>query len=95
MVCEALSEKQEARLKQLMASKRGGFMVVKRAFDETPFYVKDSDGTRVPIKVLNRHQLAACTLAGGLAVIEHSVPRTQRSLWTRPSLGVSNIKQGR
>lgn len=55
LVCsEVLVQQQEERLKALLSSLDSGFVTLKRSFDETPFYVRDADGTQVPLKILNQ-----------------------------------------
>ena len=53
--CEALAQFQEARLRDIMGGLDGGFLVVKRSSDETPFHVrKGARDAATVIKLLNQ-----------------------------------------
>ena len=56
VVCaEALTARQESRARRLMDGLAGGFVVLKRSWDETPFWMKDPKTLEnIPLKILNQ-----------------------------------------
>ena len=54
LAAEVLAEKQERYMKEVVASHRGPFMIVKRSWDETRVNVRESGGPVTPTKMSNQ-----------------------------------------